>query len=55
MSKKKDAKWIEKINKLEAEVNTQKELIELLTDSLIATNSLTFSKIAELEEKVYGK
>lgn len=49
--KKKYIKWIEKINKLKAEVNTQKELIDILTDSLILVNS----RIAELEEKVYSK
>lgn len=34
MSKKKDAKLKDKIKRLEAEVNIQKELIEVMTDAL---------------------
>lgn len=51
MSKKKDAKLKDKIKRLEAEVNIQKELIEVMTDAL----AIAIIKVDELEEKVYSK
>lgn len=51
MSKKKDAKLKDKIKRLEAEVNIQKELIEIMTDSL----ALAIIKVDKLEKEVYSK
>lgn len=51
MSKKKDAKLKDKIKQLEAEVNIQKELIEVMTDALV----ITIIKVDKLEEEVYSK
>ena len=51
MSKKKDAKLKDKIKRLEAEVNTQKELIEVMTDAL----AIAIIKVDKLEEEVYSK
>jgi hypothetical protein len=51
MSKKKDAKLKDKIKRLEAEVNIQKELIEIMTDAL----ALAIIKVDKLEKEVYSK
>lgn len=51
MSKKKDAKLKDKIKQLEAEVNIQKELIEVTTDALV----IAIIKVNKLEEEVYSK
>ena len=51
MSKKKDAKLKGKIKRLEAEVNIQKELIEVMTDAL----AIAIIKVDKLEEAVYSK
>ena len=51
MCKIKDAKLKDKIKRLEAEVNIQKELIELMTDAL----AITIIKVDKLEEEVYSK
>jgi len=51
MSKKKDAKLKDKIKRLEAEVNIQKELIEVMTDAL----AIAIIKVDKLEEEVYSK
>jgi uncharacterized coiled-coil protein SlyX len=51
MSKKKDAKLKDKIKQLEAEVNIQKELIEVMTDALV----IAIIKVNKLEEEVYSK
>lgn len=51
MSKKKDAKLKDKIKRLEAEVNIQKELIEVMTDAL----ALAIIKVDKLEKEVYSK
>lgn len=51
MSKKKDAKPKDKIKQLEAEVNIQKELIEVMTDAL----AIAIIKVDKLEEEVYSK
>lgn len=44
-------KLTEKVNRLEAEINTQKELIDILTDALVLANG----NIAKLEEMVYTR
>lgn len=51
MSKKKDTKLKDKIKRLEAEVNIQKELIEVMTDAL----AIAIIKVDKLEEEVYSK
>lgn len=51
MSKKKDTKLKDKIKRLEAEVNIQKELIEVMTDAL----ALAIIKVDKLEKEVYSK
>lgn len=51
MSKKKDAKLKDKIKRLEAEVNIQKELIEVMTDALV----IAIIKVNKLEKEVYSK
>lgn len=51
MSKKKDAKLKDKIKRLEAEVNIQKELIQVMTDAL----ALAIIKVDKLEKEVYSK
>ncbi|MEJ8753914.1 hypothetical protein [Coprococcus sp. HCN-4056] len=51
MSKKKDAKLKDKIKRLEAEVNIQKELIDVMTDAL----ALAIIKVDKLEKEVYSK
>lgn len=51
MSKKKDVKLKDKIKRLEAEVNIQKELIEVMTDAL----AIAIIKVDKLEEEVYSK
>nr|DAG55621.1 MAG TPA: actin-binding protein [Caudoviricetes sp.] len=51
MSKKKDAKLKDKIKRLEAEVNIQKELIEVMTDAL----AIAIIKVDKLEKEVYSK
>ena len=51
MGKKKDAKLKDKIKQLEAEVNIQKELIEVMTDAL----AIAIIKVDKLEEEVYSK
>lgn len=51
MSKKKDAKLKDKIKRLEAEVNIQKELIEVTTDAL----AIAIIKVDKLEKEVYSK
>lgn len=51
MSKKKDVKLKDKIKRLEAEVNIQKELIEVMTDAL----ALAIIKVDKLEKEVYSK
>ncbi len=51
MSKKKDAKLKDKIKRLEAEVNIQKELIKVMTDAL----ALAIIKVDKLEKEVYSK
>lgn len=51
MSKKKDAKLKDKIKRLEAEVNIQKELIDVMTDAL----AVAIIKVNKLEEEVYSK
>ncbi len=51
MSKKKDAKLKDKIKRLEAEVNIQKELIEVMTDAL----AIAIIRVDKLEEEVYSK
>ena len=47
MSKKKDAKLKDKIKRLEAEVNIQKELIEVMTDAL----AIAIIKVDKLEKR----
>lgn len=51
MDEKNYIKLMKKVNKLEARVKTQDELIELLTDTLIELQG----KVAGLEEKIYSK
>lgn len=51
MSKKKDAKLKDKIKRLEAEVNIQKELIEVMTDAL----AIAIIRVDKLEKEVYSK
>lgn len=51
MSKKKDTKLKDKIKRLEAEVNIQKELIEVMTDAL----AIAIIKVDKLEKEVYSK
>lgn len=51
MSKKKDAKLKDKIKRLEAEVNIQKESIEVMTDAL----AIAIIKVDKLEKEVYSK
>ena len=51
MSKKKDAKLKDKIKRLQAEVNIQKELIEVMTDAL----AIAIIKVDKLEKEVYSK
>lgn len=51
MSKKEDAKLKDKIKRLEAEVNIQKELIDVMTDAL----AVAIIKVNKLEEEVYSK
>ena len=51
MSIKKDAKLKDKIKRLEAEVNIQKELIEVMTDAL----AIAIIKVDKLEKEVYSK
>ena len=51
MGKKKDAKLKDKIKQLEAEVNIQKELIEVMTDAL----AIAIIKVDKLEEEVYSR
>lgn len=51
MSKKEDAKLKDKIKQLEAEVNIQKELIDVMTDAL----AVGIIKVNKLEEEVYSK
>lgn len=51
MNEKNYIKLMKKVNKLEARVKTQDELIELLTDTLIELQGT----VAGLEEKIYSK
>ena len=51
MSKKKDAKLKDKTNRLDAEVNIQKELIDVMTDAL----AIAIIKVDKLEKEVYSK
>ena len=51
MDEKNYIKLMKKVNKLEARVKTQDELIELLTDTLIELQG----EVAGLEEKIYSK
>ena len=51
MNEKNYIKLMKKVNKLEARVKTQDELIELLTDTLVELQGT----VAGLEEKIYSK
>lgn len=51
MNEKNYIKLVEQVNKLEARVKTQDELIELLTDALIGLQGT----VAGLEEEIYSK
>lgn len=51
MNEKNYIKLVEQVNKLEARVKTQDELIELLTDALIGLQET----VAGLEEEIYSK
>lgn len=51
MNEKNYIKLVEQVNKLEARVKTQDELIELLADTLIELQGT----VAGLEEEIYSK